>query len=196
MVDAGRDDLDPLGDGVVEALELGRLVVGQGQDGVGAADDGGLGLGPLAVVVGGVLRLHPGQGVERGHQGQLELVLEGVAGKPRQPVVGVDEVGPEGALELEADAGGELVDVLDQVVDRQGGPGTGVDMVDAEPRLDRHHARQPLLPAPGVDVAVDSRPGQGAAQLADVDVHPSTVAGAGLRQRRCVEGEDSDAHVG
>ena len=53
VVDARRHDLDALGDGVVEALQLGRLVVGQGQDGVGAADDVGLGPGPLPVVVGG-----------------------------------------------------------------------------------------------------------------------------------------------
>ena len=108
----------------------------------------------------------------------------------------MDEVGPEGAFELEADAGGELVDVLDQVVDRQRGPRAGVDVVDPEAGLDRDHARQALPPGPGVDVAVDAGPGQGAAQLADVDVHAATVAGAGLGQRRRVEGEDGDAHDG
>jgi hypothetical protein len=182
VVDAGRDDLDALGHGVVEPLELGRLVVGQGEDGVGTADDLGLGPGPQPVMVGVGLGLDPGQRVERGHQGQLELVLELVARQSRQPVVGMDEVGPPRSVELAADPGGELVDQVDQVVDAHRRLGAGVDVVDPEPGLDRHHRRQPLLPGPGVDVAVDAGPGKGAAQLADVDVHPPTVAGAGLSQ--------------
>ena len=183
VVDAGGDDLDAFGDGVVEALELGRLVVGKGQDGIGAADDLGLGPGPQSVMVGVVLRLDPGQGVEGGHQGELELVLEDMARQSGQPVVGMDEVGPPDAFELDPDAGGEVVDQLDQVVDADGSVGAGVDVVDPEAGLDGHDRRQAVGPGAGVDVALDAGPGQGPAQLTDVDVHPPAVAGAGLSER-------------
>ena len=68
------------------------------EDRVGAADDLGLGLdAALRLGVAG-LGLHPGEGVERRHQREVELVLEPVAGDARQPVVGVDGVGAVTAL--------------------------------------------------------------------------------------------------
>ena len=92
VVDAGRHDLDARRVGAVEPHELVGLGRAVGEDGVGAADD--LGLGPTRRPGLGVagLGLHPGEGVERRHQRQVELVLEPVPGDARQPVVGVEGV--------------------------------------------------------------------------------------------------------
>ena len=48
VVDAGRHDLDPVGLGAVEADELRLLGQARRRDGVGAADDLGLGLAPAS----------------------------------------------------------------------------------------------------------------------------------------------------
>ena len=87
VVHAGRHDADPPG---VAAVERGDLVGLDGagrEDGVGAVDDGRLGLGPAVGHVGLHLlghrfRLDPVEGVERAHERQVELVLDHVAGEP------------------------------------------------------------------------------------------------------------------
>ena len=80
------------------AVERGDLVGLDGarrQHGVGALDDGRLGLGPAVGHVGldlfgHRLGLDPVEGVERADQRQVQLVLDHVARQPGQPVVGVD----------------------------------------------------------------------------------------------------------
>ena len=57
-----------------------------------------------------VLGLHPGEGVERRHQRQVELVLDARGRPRRQPVVGVDGVGGVISREAVEHAVGELVD--------------------------------------------------------------------------------------
>jgi hypothetical protein len=193
VVDAGGHDLDALGDGAVQPFQLGRLVGRAGQDGVGAADDLGLGLGPLVVLLGRLLRFDPGQGVERRHQGQLEAVLDGVAHDAREPVVGVDHVGRAVDLDPIEHPVGELLDVKGQVLLGHRRLGPGGHVVDPEPRLHLLHQGQALAPRAGVDVAVDAGCGQGRRQLPDVDVHPPAVSGAGLGQGRRMEGDHGQA---
>jgi len=134
--------------------------------------------------------LDPVEGVERGHQGEVEPVLDEMSGHAAQPVVGV--YGIEGDVPLGArvlgclhgfqDAVGELLDHVGQGLfgHRVGRPGR--DVVDPKPRLDVNHAREVVRPRPGEDVAGHAGPSQGRGQLTDVHVHAATVPGARLGQ--------------
>ncbi len=53
-------------------------------------------------------------------------------------------------------------------------------MVESQPWLDLHGCGKVLRPRTRVDVAFGTRTRKGARQLADIDVHPSPVAGARL----------------
>ena len=91
-VHAGRHHVDALGVRAVESGQLLDLGHGVGGDHIRARDHLGLRLDPalrLGVPSGG---LYPGQGVERGHQRQVEFVLEPVRGHAGQPVVGVKHI--------------------------------------------------------------------------------------------------------
>ena len=94
VVDARRHDPDAPGVAAVERGDLVGLDAARGQDGVGALDDGRLGLGPPVRHVGldlfgHGLRLDPVERVEGADQRQVQLVLDHVARQPGQPVVGV-----------------------------------------------------------------------------------------------------------
>ena len=101
VVDARRHDLDAgRGRRRRARTSWSASARARGEDGVGAADDLGLGLdAALRLGVAG-LGLDPGERVERGHERQVELVLELVAGHARQPVVGVDGVDVAAPLEV------------------------------------------------------------------------------------------------
>ena len=148
------------------------------EDGVGALDDGHLGLGPAVRhvclhLLGHRLRLDAVEGVERADQRQVQLVLDHVAGEARQPVVGVHRgvgqlAGPGHALEH---AHGELVDhggegLLGQDLERP-----GRDVVDPQPGLDVDHGRQIGRPRPGEHVTGHVGAGETRdSQLPHVDV--------------------------
>ena len=106
VVHAGGHDADPRRVGAVELGDLGRLDGAGGEDRVRAPDHGRLGLGPDVPgvrldLLGAGLGLDPVQRVERRHQGEVELVLDGVPGDAAEPVVGVH--GIEGQVVAVAD---------------------------------------------------------------------------------------------
>ncbi len=114
MVDTRGHDLDPILLGAVQRDELPALVVGGGDHQVGAADDLALDPGAgLGIVAHARLRLHAIEGVERGDEGQVEVVLELVPDGARDPVVRVQHVGwlVLGGEEIERGVG-ERVDEL------------------------------------------------------------------------------------
>ena len=94
VVDPGGDDADAIGVRIVERGDLLGLDRARRQHGVGAVDDGRLGLGPAVGHVGfdlfgHRLGLDPVQCVEGADQRQVELVLDDVTGEAGEPVVGV-----------------------------------------------------------------------------------------------------------
>ena len=191
----------------VERRDLVGLDRARGQHGVGAVDDGRLGLGPAVRHVGldlfgHRLRLDPVERVEGADERQVQLVLDHVAREPRQPVVGVHRgvgqlAGGRRRGHAVEHAGRELVDHRGQRLLGQGVERSGGNMVHPQPRLDVDHGRQIGRPGPGEDVAGHVGAGQGRGQLADVDVHAAAVAGAGLGQGGRVEGQDGEpAHGG
>ena len=93
VVDAGRDDLDALGIGAVVTHELVLLLERRRDDEVGTAHDFGFDPRPHRHVVGETdLGLHPVEGVERGDEREIELVLQPVTDGARHPVVRVQHV--------------------------------------------------------------------------------------------------------
>jgi hypothetical protein len=131
--------------------------------------------------------------VERRDERQLEVVLEGVAGDAREPVVGVEDVGPALARQPVEHTVGEPFDQLGQLLFGHQGLGAGPHVVDAQAGLDLDGLGQAPPPGTGVHVAVDARPGQGRGQLPDVHVHAATVTRSGLGEGRRVEREDGEA---
>ena len=207
VVDPEGDDADAARVGAVERGDLLGLHAARRQHGVRAVDDRRLGLGPPVGHVGldlfgHRLGLDPIQGVEGADERQVELVLDDVAGKTGEPVVGVHR--GEGAVLVVGEAEparrghagqhalGELVDHGRQRLFGQGGQGAGGHVVDPEPRLHLDHRGEIGGPGPGEDVTGGARTGQGGGELAHVDVHAAAVPGAGLGQGRRVEGEDGE----
>ena len=142
------------------------------------------------------LGLDPGEGVERRHQRQVELVLEAVPGDARQPVVGVQGVDAAAGPDVGEHAVGELVDQLGERLLGDVG-GAGGDVHDPEPGLDVDDVGQLVVPAADVDRAGHAGLGERGRQLAHVDVHAAGVARARLGERRGVQGEDGQrAHDG
>ena len=208
VVHAGRHDADAPGLAAVERGDLVGLDGAGGQDGVGAVDDGRLGLGPAVGhvgldLLGHRLRLDAVERVEGAHQRQVQLVLDHVARQPRQPVVGVHRgvgqlaglparrpcVRARPAVNSSTTAGR---DSLGRTLERAGG-----NMVHPQARLDVDHGRQIGRPGPGEHVAGHVGAGQGRGQLPHVDVHAAAVARAGLGQGGRVEREDREpAHGG
>ncbi len=184
VVDAGRDDLDPVGVGA-PLDEVGPLGGGRDDEHVGAAlhlvldavpvlgvvDDPGFGLGA-------------GQGVEGGDERHVELVLQAVRDRARDPVVGVDGgvAGPP-ALQMVAGRGDEVVEEAGEGVLLDRRRRSGVEVDHPQPRLELHDAGLAGLLGAGQDVAGDPGAGQRLPERPDVDVHAAPVASSGLRQR-------------
>ena len=207
MIHAGGHDVDPPWFAAVERRDLVRLDRARRQDGVGAVDDGGLGLGPAVGHVGLHLLWHrlgldTVEGVEGADERQVQLMLDHVPREAREPVVGVHRgVGQLARLQrgghARQHARRELVDdarerFLGQCLER-----SGRNMVHPQPRFDVDHGRQFRRPGPGEDVAGHVGTGQRRGQLPDVDIHAPAVACAGLGQGGRVEGQDGEpAHGG
>ena len=155
VVDARRDDADAAGVAAVERGDLVGLDRARRQHGVGALDDVRLRLGPAMGHVGVDLfghgfSLDPVERVERANERQLELVLDHVAGQPRQPVVGVDGgVGTTCRVRRTGTGGHQFEDPPRELVDdgreRLLGhhvPWARRHVVDAQARLDVDGERQ------------------------------------------------------
>ncbi|CAB4547679.1 unannotated protein [freshwater metagenome] len=195
VLDRGGDHLDPPRRVAVEPAELALLLVAVHADGIGAADDLGLGaLAQLGLAV-AALGLHLGERVEGGDERQAALVLQPVGDQAAEPVVRVHDVGRELAVEMTPDAGGELVDdprqvLLGQVVR------TGGDVHDAVPGLDLHDLGQTRPVGAGERGAVDTQLRERRHEFADVHVHAATVTRPRLRQGRGVEGDHGHSSHG
>jgi hypothetical protein len=182
VLDAWSDDLEAaLRFAVVEAELIGLLLAAHA-DRVGAVDD--LGLGTVTphrfgITVGG---LHPGEGVEGGHERNVELVLERVADDAAQPVVGVDHVGAFVPSQPVEHAVAELVgDLRERFLGEVVRPCRDVDHAVAG--FDEDLVGKAVSVGAGERGGLDTRLRQGRAEFADVHVHPAAVACARLQQR-------------
>ncbi len=193
VVDAGRHDFDAIERGVVQRCELRALVVRRREHQVGARDH--FVLDPravLGVVVDAGFGLHPGERVERRDEREVELVLQPVRDRAREPVVAVQHVD---RLALEHAGHGRVDEGLDQLgerVLRYGCARAGLDVQHAKAGLDLHDRGLGAVLGAGVDVALDAGPGQRARERPHVHVHAAAVAGTGLCERRRVHREHGD----
>ena len=198
MVDAGRNDPDPLRIGAVEADELPRLLGRRREDPVGLADHPLLapqafeGLRRLTSSEGVVLDL--AERVERGNERHTEDVLGRPPDPAGQPVVAVDDVVAVALLASDAE---DPAEELRQVAlhrglrDRLARTGLGAHHADARRDLADLVGRS--APAPGEQVHLDPLAGEALGHGADVDVHPAGVTGPRLIDGRGVHGEHGDA---
>ncbi len=193
MVDTRRHDLDAIEVGVVERRELRAFVVGRREHQVGARHDLVLDArAVLGVVVDAGFGLHAGERVERRDEREIELVLQPVRDRAREPVVAVQHVD---RLALEHPAHrrvDERVDERGQLVLRDRRARPGFDVQHPKARLDLHHRRLGAVLGARVDVALDAGAGQRGRERAHVHVHAAAVAGTRLGERRRVHREHGD----
>ncbi len=181
VVDARRHDLDAARISAVMTHEFVQLDHGVRRDDVAARNDVGLGIDAVLRLDVTRLGLHAGEGVERRHHRQIELVLEPMTSHPAQPVVGVQHVGRIDR-EMGAHPVSELVDDAGQLLLREVGV-AGVDVHDLEARLDRQTFRQIISPPTDIDRDVGSAMGERGHELAHIDVHATGVTAARLDER-------------
>ena len=194
MVDAGRDDLDAIGVGVVERRELRAFVVGRGEHQVRARDDLVLDArAQFRVVFETGVRLDAGERVERRDERQVELVLELVRDRAGEPVVRVQDVDGWRRQQQFACRVRERVDEIEQIVLGDGLARPGIDVQHTEAGFDLDDVGLLGVLGTRVDVAVDTGARERGRERVHVDVHPATVARARLGQRRRVHAEDGDA---
>ena len=115
VVDARRNDLDTARISAVMTHEFVQLDHGVRRDDVAARNDVGLGIDAILRLRVTRLGLHAGEGVERRHHRQVELVLEPMTSHPAQPVVGVQHISRIDR-EMGAHTVSELVDDARQVL--------------------------------------------------------------------------------
>ena len=113
-----------------------------------------------------------------------DLVLDGVPGNSRQPVVGVHHIGRTPAEIVENEVGELRDDSFEFFLAQIEGTRRNVD--DGVVGFDVDLARKARAPLTGVGGALDAGVGQGRHQFAHVHVHPARVADTGLGQRRGV----------
>ena len=192
VVDAGRHDLDAVGIGAVERDQLRALLGGRRDHQVGAGDDLGLDPGPgRGLVALARLGLHPIERVEGGDERQIELVLEPVADRARDPVVGVEDV----VVELVGGGGGRARRRRTARRGRtprpwaapRGGP-TG-RCTTRKPGSTSMTGGCSGVVGAGEDVARHAGAGEVRRQRPHAHVHPAAVARPGLRERRGVHAE-------
>ncbi len=188
-VDAGVDDLDPGGLGVVEVDQLLGLEIGVGDEHVGGLDHLLLPDHPgrrlRGVALGERFVLDLRHGVHRVHERDAPAVAGKRADLAGEPVVGVDDVvvterlgrlGPQDLAGEHAELAGQLG--LGESLER---PGVHVGHVDAVGQP--YDGVGQAAGGAGEDVDLDPAGGQPAGYLDDVDVHAARVTGAGLVER-------------
>ena len=127
------------------------------------------------------------------HERKIELVLELVRDRAREPVVRVQDVDGWRRQQQCARRVHERVDEVDEVVLGDGFAWAGLDVQHTEAGLDLDDVGLLGMLRTRVDVALDTGPCERGRERVDVDVHPATVAGTRLGQRRRVHAEDGDA---
>ena len=186
VLDAGGDDLEPaLRIAVVEA-ELVGLLLATHADRVGAVDDLGFGtITPVrfGVAVGG---LDASERVERRHERHVEFVLESVANEAAEPIVAVDHIGSVVAGEPVEHPSTELVGHLGQGLLREV-VRSSLDVDDAMAWFDHDLVGQSVTIGASERGGLDAGLGECRPEFAHVHVHPATVAGSRLEERRRVE---------
>ena len=131
--------------------------------------------------------------VERGDERTVDRVLQPVPDRPRDPVVGVqDVVVVAGAAHPVEDRIGERIDEGGQVVQRDRAVRPDVEVHDAKSVVDGRDRRGVGVFATREDVAFDTRVRESRRQRADIDVHAAAVAGTRLREGRRVNAEDGN----
>ena len=190
-VHAGCQHVNSLWRYVVQRSELARLRVSRGEHGVRAIDDTLLGLAAVARLGIAGARLDAAQRVKGDGQRDIEAVLQHMSGQAAQPVVSVDCVDWPPS-EVLADPISKRCDDREQVVlvERWS---AGVDVGDAQPRLDFDVVRLRRIGATGVDVAIDAKMGQRGGELTHVHVQAAAVAAAWLVERRGVHAQHRDS---
>ena len=177
QVDAGVDDLDAAGIGVVQVDQLLGLGVGAGDQHVGGLDDLLLADDPCGrlggVADGERVVLDLGHRVHRVHQRDPPAVAREGADLAGEPVVGVHEVvvaerlGGLGAQHL----AGEHAELAGQLALAQPLERAGMDVVHGDPVARRLHRVVARGRGPGEDVDLDACGSQPTRQLDHVDVH-------------------------
>src|SRR5579884_139119 len=196
VVDAGRDDLHALGVRGVEVDELVALLDSRRAQQVAAADHLLLDARTVARVVRAVDaggRLDPRERVERRRDRDVELVLETVADRARDPVVPVQDVVLDVRVPLVCERRvDELVDELVERMLRDGRARPGRQMDHTEAGLDVDDGPQTGTVGARQHVALDARARERRRERVHVHVEPPAVARARLRERRRVHAEDPE----
>ncbi len=175
VLDGGRDDLDAPVRLAIQPFELLLLRVAADADRIGACDDLLLGPIPPPRLRISAFRLHSSERVERRDEGDVEVVLESVAGNAAQPVVGVDGVDAGAGADVSED---EVVELIEHLGERFLGKvaRSGRNVHDSVPWLDEHLRIVVGARTTRVGRALDPRLSKRGGDLPDVDVHPATVA--------------------
>ncbi len=183
-VDPLRHDLDALRIGAVVADELIALGVGCRDDEIGAANDLRLDAGPQGhLVVEPDLGAYAVERVERRDERQVELVLQAVADRTRDPVVRVQHVvGRPAPLEEGAGTLAERRDELGKLLPWHRRAGPGGDVQDAVAGLHHHDRRLLGVLQPREHVDRDTRSRQRRRERVHVHVQASGVATPRLGQ--------------
>ena len=198
VVDAGRDDLDAFGIGVVQRRELRAFVLGRGEHHVGARDHVVFDAGAqLRIIFDTGIGLDARERMERGCEREVELVLQPVCDGTGEPVVARGArrpVATRAAAPRDASTKGSTRSM--QLVLRNRGDRTGLHVQHAESRLDDHDLALVRVLGAGVDVALDTGPGERRRERCDVHVHAAAVARTRLGERRRVHAEHGNAALG
>jgi hypothetical protein len=119
VINTRRNNFDSRGVGAVEINQLRNFCSAIGQDRIGARDDFGFGLHANLWLFVARFRLHARKRVECRNERQRKFMLEAVTNDARQPVVGVDRVGPAVASKVPSDTIAKFIKDLRQVFFRE-----------------------------------------------------------------------------
>ena len=193
VVHARRHDLDPILGRAVQHLQLIALGTGGREHQVGAVHDLVLDPGAqLRIIVDAGIRLDPRQGVERRDEREIQLVLEPVPDRAREPVVRVQRVVRDALIDQVERGRDHGIDELDEIVLRHRLGRAGVEVNDPETRLHLDRIGLTRMLAPHQHIALDAGPGQGRCQGPDVDAHAPAITRAGLRERGAMNRKDGE----
>jgi hypothetical protein len=135
VINARRNNFDSRGVGTVEINQLRNFCSAIRQDRIGARNDFGFGLHANLGLCVTRFRLHARKRVECRNERQRKFMLEAVTNDARQPVVGVDRVGPAVASKVPSDTIAKFIKDLRQVLFREV-KRAGIDMHDTKAGFD------------------------------------------------------------